>query len=267
MSDAATFTAREGSRAPIPTVWIAAFVFAALLHVGAIAILLWKAHSTPDSEALGAPAIEISLDLAAPREEQENLPIGPAADESSASVAAAEQHEKVEKVEAPKEQPKEADKADRVVAPDVPKEQKETPSKVETKAQSASDSVASEAAAPPKIETAKEAETSTAPSPGSATDTSLVRMNWQKQLMAHINRHKRYPAAVAYRAMEIGVSFTLDRLGHVVTATVVSSSGDPAFDNAAIAMLRKADPVPAPPPAVADEGLTFSVPIIFQKRR
>ena len=28
-------------------------------------------------------------------------------------------------------------------------------------------------------------------------------------------------------------------------------------------MLQRADPVPAPPPLVADEGLAFSLPVIF----
>ncbi len=50
------------------------------------------------------------------------------------------------------------------------------------------------------------------------------------------------------------MSFELDRIGHVLTARVERSSGDPAFDEAAIAMLRRADPVPVPPPLVADEG-------------
>jgi hypothetical protein len=31
-------------------------------------------------------------------------------------------------------------------------------------------------------------------------------------------------------------------------------------------MLQRSDPVPAPPPLVADEGLTFSLPVIFQAR-
>jgi periplasmic protein TonB len=28
-------------------------------------------------------------------------------------------------------------------------------------------------------------------------------------------------------------------------------------------MLQRSDPVPPPPPLVADEGLTFSLPVIF----
>jgi periplasmic protein TonB len=29
-------------------------------------------------------------------------------------------------------------------------------------------------------------------------------------------------------------------------------------------MVRRSDPVPAPPPLVADDGLSFTVPVIFR---
>ena len=60
------------------------------------------------------------------------------------------------------------------------------------------------------------------------------------------------------------VSFALDRLGHVLSASIVKGSGDTAFDEAALAMLKRADPVPQPPPLVADEGLSFTLPVIFR---
>jgi periplasmic protein TonB len=62
---------------------------------------------------------------------------------------------------------------------------------------------------------------------------------------------------------EVVVNFALDRMGHVVSWRVVKSSGDAAFDAAALAMLQRSDPVPPPPPLVADEGLTFTMPVIF----
>ena len=36
------------------------------------------------------------------------------------------------------------------------------------------------------------------------------------------------------------------------------------FDEAALAMLKRADPVPQPPPLVADEGLSFTLPVVFR---
>ena len=62
------------------------------------------------------------------------------------------------------------------------------------------------------------------------------------------------------------VSFVLDRMGHVISKRIVKGSGDAAFDAAALDMLQRSDPVPAPPPLVADDGLTFSLPVIFQAK-
>ncbi len=46
--------------------------------------------------------------------------------------------------------------------------------------------------------------------------------------------------------------------------SIAKGSGDAAFDEAALAMMRRSDPVPAPPPLVADEGLSFTLPVIFR---
>ena len=60
------------------------------------------------------------------------------------------------------------------------------------------------------------------------------------------------------------VTFELDRTGHVVSSSIVRGSGDAAFDAAALEMLKRSDPVPVPPPLVADEGLSFTLPVIFR---
>ena len=93
-----------------------------------------------------------------------------------------------------------------------------------------------------------------------------MRLTWQKELAAHFDHHKRYPAERANRAAEIVVNFELDRNGHILASSIAKSSGDVAFDDAAMAMLKRSDPVPAPPPLIADEGLTFTLPVIFRVR-
>jgi TonB family protein len=66
--------------------------------------------------------------------------------------------------------------------------------------------------------------------------------------------------------VRIVVGFELDRVGHVLSMRIVEGSGDAAFDQAALDMIKRSDPVPAPPPLVADEGLTFSLPVIFRTK-
>jgi TonB family protein len=91
-----------------------------------------------------------------------------------------------------------------------------------------------------------------------------VRATWTKELIAHLDKHKRYPAERQQKTAEIVVSFVLDRTGHVLSTSIAKGSGDRAFDEAALAMVRRSDPVPQPPPLVADEGLNFTLPVIFR---
>jgi TonB family protein len=103
-----------------------------------------------------------------------------------------------------------------------------------------------------------------APAQGTGESARRIRATWQKELVAHLDKHKRYPAERSLKAAEIVVSFTLDRLGHVVASSIIKGSGDTAFDEAALAMVRRSDPVPPPPPLIADEGLSFSLPVVFR---
>ena len=47
---------------------------------------------------------------------------------------------------------------------------------------------------------------------------------------------------------------------------VLVSSGDPLFDEAAVSMIRRSDPLPKPPPAQADETLRYNLDVIFNER-
>jgi TonB family protein len=132
--------------------------------------------------------------------------------------------------------------------------------------QASTPSVAAEATASPTLPEAPEATHSIAPSPGTGESARHEKATWQKELAAHFNKFKRYPAERRTPRAEVLVSFMLDRLGHVVAKRIIKGSGDAAFDAAALDMLQRSDPVPPPPPLVADDGLTFSLPVIFQTK-
>ncbi len=78
--------------------------------------------------------------------------------------------------------------------------------------------------------------------------------------MAHLNRFKRAPADGG--AGTARVSFTVDRGGNVMGVRLASSSGDSALDQAAIAMVERANPVPAPPSDMGNR-IPLSVPVHF----
>ena len=109
----------------------------------------------------------------------------------------------------------------------------------------------------PTVEAAQESPKSVAPAIGTGESARRIRTTWQKELIAHLDKHKRYPTGSSRKTVEILVNFVLDRVGHVVSTTVVKGSGDPAFDEAALAMVRRSDPVPAPPTACCRRGPEF----------
>ena len=80
--------------------------------------------------------------------------------------------------------------------------------------------------------------------------------------MAHLNRHKRFPPGGGRGTAS--VAFSIDRAGRVLSARLVRSSGDATLDQEAVALARRASPVPPPPPNVGNGGnVLLAVPIRF----
>jgi protein TonB len=250
---------------PSRRLWILAAVGALALHIGGAALAIAHLRSDDVDDSLGAPAIEIGLEMMSPHLEPTDLPPGPDADASVASPALAEQKAEVKETELPKDVPTETEDADRAVTPDDQKKPKEDDAKLAAVQTSAStESVAAEATATPSSEAIQQGPRSVAPAQGTGESAQRMRATWQKELIAHLDKHKRYPASRSQKSAEIVIGFALDRTGHVLSTSIVKGSGDAAFDEAALAMVRRSDPVPQPPPLVADEGLSFTLPVIFR---
>lgn len=250
---------------PSRRLWILSAVAALALHLGGVALAVAHLRDDDPDDSLGAPAIEVGLEMESPHLEATDLPPGPDTDASVASPALAEQKAEVKETELPKDTPTETEDPDRVVTPNDSHKPKEDDPKIAAVETSASqESVAAEATATPSNEAIQEGPRSVAPAQGTGESAVRMRVTWQKELIAHLDKHKRYPLDRAQKSAEIVVSFVLDRMGHVLSTSIAKGSGDAAFDEAALAMVRRSDPVPPPPPLVADEGLTFTLPVIFR---
>lgn len=93
--------------------------------------------------------------------------------------------------------------------------------------------------------------------------SSMTPARWQSRLMAHLERRKRYPAGSKSRG-EVGivsVRFTIDDGGNVLSVALAGSSGFPDLDQEVLALVRRASPVPAPPPGVSR---TITAPVRFR---
>ncbi|WP_371345334.1 energy transducer TonB [Ancylobacter sp. IITR112] len=149
-----------------------------------------------------------------------------------------------EKPEPPKEQPKPKPKPKKKDKSDLPP--------------------APRTSAAPSIE-AQNADRVAAPTAGAATSNSRAQANWRSRLMAHLNRHKRYPAGENGTG-KAKVAFSINRAGQVLSARLAGSSGNPRFDEEAVAMVRRASPVPPPPADVGGGTISFTVPVVFSLR-
>jgi len=252
-------------RKPSGRIWMMGSVLATGLHLGCAALAFAHLQTEDLDTSLGAQALEVGMEMTSPRLDATDLPPGPDTDASTASPAVAEQQAVVKDTDLPQDTPTEAEDPDRIVTENESKKPKEEETeKAAVQSAASTESVAAEATAMPTNQAAQEAPRSVAPQLGSGESAQRVRATWQKELVAHLDKHKRYPSHRLVKTTEITVAFQLDRLGHVLSTSIVKGSGDLAFDEAALAMVRTSDPVPQPPPMVADEGLNFTVPVNFR---
>ena len=248
------------------TLWIGAAALALFGHVAFAAFAVARMHDEPDDDDLGAPGIEIALELTSAPLAPSHLPPGPESDASAASSAVMQQEVEAKDVDLPKETPIEAEDPDRHVTIEKTNKPPEDDPQIKSQpVKPSEESVAHEATAPPAVPNATQAAKPTTRDQGTGQSEQRVRVTWQKELLAHLNKYKRYPTERNHQSAEITVTMRLDRTGRVLAATVAKSSGDGAFDRAALSMVERANPVPAPPPLVADEGLDFSLPVVFRK--
>src|SRR6266851_95603 len=88
---------------PSRRLWILAALGALALHIGGVALAIAHLRTDDVDDSLGAPAIEIGLEMMSPHLEPTDLPPGPDADASVASPALAEQKAEVKETELPRQ--------------------------------------------------------------------------------------------------------------------------------------------------------------------
>jgi TonB family protein len=70
------------------------------------------------------------------------------------------------------------------------------------------------------------------------------------------------------RESTVVVQFSIDREGRVLDARVVQSSGYPRLDRSAVDVVKRASPLPPPPPdLISQQRLTFQQPVTYRVPR
>jgi protein TonB len=91
---------------------------------------------------------------------------------------------------------------------------------------------------------------------------------YETVILRYINSHMRYPTAARARRQEgtVYVRVVMDRAGRVLSSQVERSSRFTTLDEEGLALLQRAQPLPAPPASVAGDSFQFVIPIVFRLR-
>jgi periplasmic protein TonB len=95
--------------------------------------------------------------------------------------------------------------------------------------------------------------------------TPRVEPTWEAVLVKHLQQYKSYPQTARDRTEQgvVVLGFTVDRNGRVLARRIVKSSGYRALDDEVLAMIERAQPLPAFPASMTQAKLDLMLPIRF----
>lgn len=253
---------------PSRRLWVIAGVLALSLHLGGAAFALIHLAANQDDDGLGANTDEFAVEMVSPKVLDDNLPQGPDTDAAQASQQQVEQKADPHETNLPQDKPTDQDDADRAVSPNKSEKTKEDTKVATVQTEAAPEQQASEATSRQTLDPdAPNADVAKAPNPhGLGKDKLKLTAEWGKKISATFKLHQRYPEG-HNGPSTVKVAIVLNRRGNVLSASVLQSSGDAAFDDAAISMIHRSDPVPLPPAGLTDDQFNFSLDVSFPKRK
>jgi protein TonB len=106
------------------------------------------------------------------------------------------------------------------------------------------------------------------PLPSAAPPSPDVLSRFERELLKHLERQKRYPRAARMRREQsvVYLSFTMDRAGAVLSARIERGSGYAELDEEVLALIRRAAPLSPFPPDLHRTRLELVVPVQFRLR-
>ncbi|MEX0372461.1 energy transducer TonB family protein [Spiribacter roseus] len=229
-------------------IWIVAFLLAGLAHAGLLG--LTPPLSPPESLAPGAADDPLRIELGA----------APSRSIAETQKAIAQAPEPAPKPEPqpdpepePEPQPEPEPEAEPSSAPALePEPEPKTSPQTQTSAPAPSP--------PPAPADAGE------PIPGKGS--AAARRDYLQTLRTWLSKHQRYPRRARLRGLEGDaiVRLRFDGDATLASANVAEATGHRSLDEALAAMLRRAQPLPAPPDDADVAGRTIDVPVRFSLR-
>jgi len=245
--------------------WTLCALVALAAHLaGGIALLLW--HAAPIDAALPPPPA-IIIDLAPAEPSPAPVPVAAPDPEPPPPTPAI--------IEPPPALPdplpelKPAAQAEVALPPPPPKPRPRPPARhLEAPPPRPVTAAPPEPATPPAP--APEAKTAepAPPSVATAKISEDVLAKFLRTISMHLERLKRYPreAVIRHEQGIVLLRFLLARDGSVLGAELERSSGHEALDREVLALIRRAEPLPAFPPELTQRQLQLILPVPFSLR-
>lgn len=104
-----------------------------------------------------------------------------------------------------------------------------------------------------------------APSANRVADAGAVRASWAADVLHRLEQFKRYPpeAAEARQQGIVQLHFQISRGGDVLSVRIARGSGYDLLDAEAMALVRRARPLPKPPEQFPGDVFDLTVPVRF----
>jgi protein TonB len=255
----------------VGALWSVAAVAAVAGHAAVAAMALaWTPEG--DTPPAAPPVLMINLEpIVAPQVPEQQVAPGPQAVDSMPQEEQKLPEKVVEAVPDVPKLPEVEEQAVAILSPPMPEpkpemkpEPQEKPVETKKERKKTERKVASRAAAPTTFEAPRAAQAH-AQAAGAARVPVAALASWKSALAAQLNRYKRYPAGSAGSGTAM-VAFSIGRSGEVTSARLARSSGDRALDQEAVALPRRASPLPKPPDGLVTGTIPITVPIYFGRR-
>ena len=119
--------------------------------------------------------------------------------------------------------------------------------------------------APPKPAAtpgSRPAQLAMAPNPGRDSEGARAgRASYESELVAHIRRYASYSANGSSQSGTVRIGVTIDRNGRLLSRRLAGSSGSSVLDNAAMAVIARAQPYPRFPPGMNQAQVALTIPL------
>lgn len=254
-------------------------LFVVGVHIVTISSLLSENEEAQDQaiDDGGIVFIDLSPIDVSVAAELVDAPIGPEAVETAETPETPEEVELAKKVDEPvvnrtHYEPDDEELRFKTANPDQEESETENeadvpPTEVQDQAATEASSAVEETTAPPPVE-ATEAEKSVAQEEGVSKELKAKISRWQKKLVVHLFKFKRYPRAAKKKRIQgrVELWFKMDKYGRVLDQKLLNGADLPLLAQDAMSLLKRAGQLPAPPNDAPGETFEFTLPIDYSIR-